>query len=297
MLKDSYLVFMSDSAGVLPVLYKYINNGHFRKVYKDNCNFQGIIFRAIRKSKTSLITSFFDNWKKEVLEEVNNIIIFDSAYNLHAIKLMKRKCKSCKIVLYYWNAINEYSKKFLEDKNIDEVWTFDPNDSEKYKINYNPQFYTNNINVDSNTIMYDVLFLGRNKSRKELILKLADKLKEKDINFKNIIIENEKDFIPYEEYLQLLAKTKIILDIVEERQSGLTLRCMESLFFSKKLITNNRDIENYDFYNPNNIFILGKDNIDNIKQFIDTPYEPVDEEIVKYYDFEQWLKRFGLENV
>ena len=35
MTEDKYLIFMSDKAGVLPVLYKYINNGKFKKVYKD----------------------------------------------------------------------------------------------------------------------------------------------------------------------------------------------------------------------------------------------------------------------
>ena len=35
--------------------------------------------------------------------------------------------------------------------------------------------------------------------------------------------------------------------------------------------------------------------MNNIKQFIDSPYEPVNEEIVNYYDFEEWIKRFNME--
>lgn len=295
MTDEKYLIFMSDKAGVLPVLYKYINNGKFKKVYKDNCNFRSYIFRAIRKSKTSLISTYFDKWKYEMPENIKNIVIFDSAYNPYAVKIMKSKCKDCKINLYYWNHINEYTKKYLEDKNIDGFWTFDSNDAKRYKINYNSQFYTKNIKLEKNYLIYDVLFLGRAKNRKEMILDLSDKLKEKEINSKNIIIENEKDFVPYEEYLKLLSKTKVILDIVDGKQAGLTLRCMESLFFNKKLITNNLDIVNYDFYNPNNIFVLGKDDMNNIKQFIDSPYEPVNEEIVNYYDFEEWIKRFNME--
>lgn len=295
MRENKYLIFMSDKVGVLPVLCKYINNGHFKKIYKDECNFNSIVFRAIRKSKTSLINCFFDKWKNQIETDIENIIIFDSAYNENAIRILKKKCKNSKIILYYWNYINEYSKNFLKNKNIDEFWTFDIRDSKRYKINYNPQFYTRNINLEINNYAYDVLFLGRNKNRKEIIYNITNILKEKKIEAKNIIIENKKDFVPYEEYLQLLSKTRVILDIVDIKQVGLTLRCMESIFFNKKLITNNLDIENYDFYNPNNIFIIGKDNINNIKEFIDKPYEPIDEKIVNYYDFEQWLERFGLE--
>ena len=292
---NKYLIFMSDKAGVLPVLCKNMNNKHFRKVYKDSCNFKGFIYRAIRKSKTSLISVYFGKWKNEDIKDVETIIVFDSAYNPYAVKIMRNKCKDCKIILYYWNHINEHSKKFLEDKNIDEFWTFDTSDAKKYNVNYNSQFYTKNIELERNDFIYDVLFLGRAKNREEILLDLSDKLKQRGINSKNIIIENEKDFVPYEEYLKLLPKTKVILDIVDGKQAGLTLRPMEALFFNKKLITNNLDIVNYDFYNPNNIFILGKDDISNIKQFIDSSYEPVNEEIVNYYDFEEWVKRFSLE--
>ena len=60
----------------------------------------------------------------------------------------------------------------------------------------------------------------------------------------------------------------------------------------KKLITNNKDIINYDFYNSNNIFVLGEDNLDNIKEFIEKEYVEIDEKIINYYDFYEWLKRF-----
>ena len=33
----------------------------------------------------------------------------------------------------------------------------------------------------------------------------------------------------------------------------------------------------------------------NIKEFINSPYEYVDEKIINYYDFEEWIKRFNLE--
>ena len=71
---------------------------------------------------------------------------------------------------------------------------------------------------------------------------------------------------------------------------------MEALFLEKKLITNNKDIKNYDFYNPSNIFILGENNIEDIKEFINKPYEKVEQKIIDYYDFEQWLSRFEVQD-
>ena len=92
----------------------------------------------------------------------------------------------------------------------------------------------------------------------------------------------------------MIAESKCILDYNQEGQVGLSLRPMEALFLERKLITNNTDIKNYDFYNHDNIFILGEDNINEIKEFINKPYKKIDQDIIDYYDFDQWLNRFGV---
>ena len=67
---------------------------------------------------------------------------------------------------------------------------------------------------------------------------------------------------------------------------------MEALFYEKKLITNNKNIINYDFYCKENIFILEKDDIEELPQFLKTPYKKIDNEIVNKYEFENWLEGF-----
>ena len=37
--------------------------------------------------------------------------------------------------------------------------------------------------------------------------------------------------------------------------------------------------------------------MDNIETFLNSPYEKVDQEIIEYYDFESWLKRFYTNNI
>ena len=71
---------------------------------------------------------------------------------------------------------------------------------------------------------------------------------------------------------------------------------LEALFFKKKLITNNRDIVNLQFYNANNIFVLGIDKLENLKNFMDKPYENIEQKVIDYYDFNEWLKRFEVKN-
>ena len=81
--------------------------------------------------------------------------------------------------------------------------------------------------------------------------------------------------------------------MVAEWQDGITLRPLEAFFLKKKLITNMKNIVKYDFYNSNNIFILGVDDFNKISEFINSPFDDKDyNRIVEKYCFRGWLKRF-----
>lgn len=258
--------------------------------YKYNIN--NFLLRICRKFNLKICSIFFGNWKKELLK-YDIVIMFDNGYHEVISSYIKRKNKSIKIILWFWNPIIDYSKKYLLDTNVDEVWSYDKNDCLNYNINYNSQFFNKEIVCPKIKIKKDIVFLGMDKGRKETINDYNLKFKERRLKTQIIIIEKDKDAIDYKEYLKMIGESKAILDIMNDSICGLTLRCMESIFFEKKLITNNKDIVNYDFYNKENIFILGVDDIETIDKFVKTPYKKIDKKIVNNYEFENWLKRFG----
>ena len=86
--------------------------------------------------------------------------------------------------------------------------------------------------------------------------------------------------------------SKAVLDIVQDGQVGLTIRTMETICYRKKLITNNTDVINYDFYNPDNIFVIGKDDINDLNEFINRPFIDIPDEILIRYNFCDWVKSF-----
>lgn len=99
----------------------------------------------------------------------------------------------------------------------------------------------------------------------------------------------------YPSIINYIEHCKAIVDLIgHPTQEGLSLRPLEALFFKKKLITDNRAIKKTKLYNPNNIFILGEDPLVYLSEFIKSPYQlPSNyEEILNYYSFEEWTKRF-----
>lgn len=255
-------------------------------------NTDSFLYKTLKKFGIVILGS----WKRDI-GKYEKFIIFESLYNKQISKKIKKNNPNCNVIIYFWNHINNTNKYILKDTNIDEFWTFDKKDAIKYQIKYNPQFYTKMVILNNKkNIINDIVFLGRSKDRKEDILNIASVLKKQKLRINFKIIENEKEFIKYDEYLDMISESKCILDYNQDGQIGLTLRPMEALFLEKKLITNNKDIKNYDFYNPSNIFILGENNIEDIKEFINKPYEKVEQKIIDYYDFEQWLSRFEVQD-
>ena len=70
-------------------------------------------------------------------------------------------------------------------------------------------------------------------------------------------------------------------------QDGLTIRCFESLNSQSKIITTNREISKYPFYNENNILIYTEDDDIN-SEFFESKFSPVD--FMEEYSLNSFLK-------
>lgn len=87
-----------------------------------------------------------------------------------------------------------------------------------------------------------------------------------------------------------VSQSEVILDFANDIHYGISMRTFEAIGYRKKLITNNPLVKKYDFYNPNNIFVIEDDNIDGLELFISTPYIDLPKEIIVKYSFTNWLK-------
>ena len=103
---------------------------------------------------------------------------------------------------------------------------------------------------------------------------------------KSIRFQSKK--IPLKNLLELYTETKIIVDIVQGNQSGLSFRVFEAMALDKKIITNNPNIKNYNFYNPNNILIID-DELQFDTPFFETDYTPIPNAIYNQYTIDSWV--------
>ena len=97
--------------------------------------------------------------------------------------------------------------------------------------------------------------------------------------------------ISYAECIEYVKHTKCIFDMVQKGQKGMTLRVVEAMFFNKKLITNNDNILYMDFYDSQNIYVIGHDNR-SMSDFILQTRAKRSEKFIHEYSFENWLNNF-----
>src|SRR5690606_19253716 len=256
--------------------------------------FDKVLLRLANYFKVGFLYKFmYDKWI-EHLTDAKVFLVF-ATKNIHHLEYIRKHNPSARIILWYWNPVEACYDISKIDKTLCEKWSFDPQDCKNFGIQFNTTFYFNEIKAVAPKCEYDLFFLGLDKGR-ELKLKMI----EEDFSRRGvrpyfyIVKPKDKDArsVTYVEYLSYLAKSKAVFDFVQEGQMGLTVRVMESLFLDKKLVTTNKDIRRYDFYRPDNIFILGEDNPEALLEFINSPYLEVDKEIVAKYDVANWIARF-----
>ncbi|WBV61967.1 hypothetical protein PFY12_07570 [Chryseobacterium camelliae] len=135
--------------------------------------------------------------------------------------------------------------------------------------------------IDALHIKFKTIIAGK-KSWKNQIFQIIDK--------KNIhILKFRRKNIPQQSLPKLYKNCKVILDLQRQNQMGLSFRIFEAMALEKKFITDNQNIKNYDFYNPENILILNKDYSNVNKSFFESGYQKLPQEIYQKYTLDNWV--------
>jgi hypothetical protein len=122
--------------------------------------------------------SKIENTRFDILFSINSHIVCP-----YLLRKLKGENKGLFSILYLWDALAMYSWQH-EIKEFDRVFTFDPSDSEKYKIEYKPLFYIRNSRNPNQEQDYDLFFAGKfNFSRSVVVDKLLLQLENSDIKY------------------------------------------------------------------------------------------------------------------
>lgn len=238
------------------------------------------------------------------------LIVFDTKVSPNYLLWLCKRYPDKRIVLWYWNPVSKPNILRLIPRAV-EIWSYSRKDCRRYGLLYNTPFYFDSaakmaeeayyresINIKRNTAP-QVLFAGREKGRIKKILELGRLMEQNgavcDFHFMQNGSwgkkRNLEKHVPYRKILSYVQKSDVLLDYYTDESAGLSLRAMESLFWRKKLVTNNSTIKEYDFYNAHNVYLLGNENR-TLKEFFEEPLQEIPSTIRDQYLLSNWLLRF-----
>jgi len=240
-------------------------------------------------------------WYNEAIinDRVKYILVRDPLISRDYLVWLHENMPEAKIFFLYGNMVGK--AKHLEPGDIPSFvkkWTYDDYDARTYNLPIYPYVIEPGKVIKNQRPEYDVFFVGRDKNRGEWLLDLEQQLQSYGLKTKFIITKDGRfskkkkyyqPMIPYTKVLEYDARSRAILNVVMEKQEGITLRDIEAITLNIKLITTNKHIVDKDFYNPNNVFVIGERNINEIADFVQSDPEPIPDALIKAHSFEHYL--------
>lgn len=238
-------------------------------------------------------------------QEHQDAILIVKGDDLCLSTIKKLKTKTNQLISFLNDSTSRYPRMKKIFPYFDEIYSFDPDDISKYGFkpitNY---IYFDYKNVSKTKPLFEVFNISSLDKREEAMPRFANYFKKHQINYNLIAYDQNKNkelekleieltskIYSLEDVFELVKQSKILLDLQRPNQKGLSFRIMEAIALEKKIISTNKDLINYDFYNPNNITIVDSNDIKIDSLFFKTPYESISPEIVRKYHISSWVNQ------
>lgn len=276
--------------------FESIKNFFIKNIFRDKSYKQNLINRHFEEELGHQLSA---------IEGKLDYILVIRPDNFPVSFIKKLKERTSKLIAYQWDGIEKFPEVKKYFNLFDTFFCFEEVKNQhnikqitNFYFDHLPPFYK-----PYNTENPNLYFVGLYwKSREEKIDRFIDEVSGSNVHLsifiqyfkqperKNSKITYIKDRITFEKNLEHVKNSDILLDFVDPLHNGLSIRFFEGLYYQKKVITDNVMVKNYDFYHPDNIFIVKNNNYKNIELFLKKPYHKLPEEIVEKYGFSNWIR-------
>ena len=271
-----------------------------------------LFYKISRYILNPLYRASLDRYHRNIISQSSSIkydkvfFITTHFFSIDNLKYLRNSQENAEFISYHWDPLSHYN--YLGTVSFfDRTYSFDSVDCKKYGFKYLPLFASGIYdNIEQKEHDIDIYTVASLSGTQRYILaqqfkdycisndiKFYFHLKVTPINYLKILLQG---LVPKDVSLRILepevmrdivTRSRAVLDIRNHQQSGLTMRVIENICIGKKIVTTNEHIINESFYDKNQIFLLGKDNIDDLKAFIYSEYKPRQRPELK---IEFWLK-------
>lgn len=276
--------------------------------------FAKILMRKNVKCYHKTIEKYFDKLLLKLKDEYDFVLFIKcEAPTNKVLEKFREHFKKAKQVLYLWDSVKNVKSIKEKFQYFDKIYSFDNDDVSKYPfMEYAYWGYTDQFKNEETKTQYDLSFVGTLHSiRPEVIEKVEKQCEEMGLSFYKYVFMPHKivywynrifnpsfrnvklksvNFKPLstEKTIEIYQKSKAVLEIENIYQSGATTRLGEMIGMEKKIVTT-FDCRKMDFFRENNQLVLDIDNVKLNKEFFESNYEKIPQEIKERYSFDNFI--------
>lgn len=222
----------------------------------------------------------------EIREEAVNIdkifVVKGEHLTSRHLAYIKQHNKIEKSVLYLWDKWSMHENIDTIKSHFDDIYSFDTKDCEEQGVKLRPLFYFEDQIKLGQKKTIDVSFVGNDHTgRYELLKRVKRICQENGFRYKFCLLIGKVEYtkftrfpflknkysredaemfsesgVSYQEYVDIISSSKVVIDMPYKGQTGLTMRTIEALAMGARLITSNEAIGKYKDISPNSYLII-----------------------------------------
>jgi hypothetical protein len=277
--------------------------------------------RVLVRIHPKLVAKKTETYFDRIIEQASQhpitevLVIKGEAASVEVLRRLRKACPRARFTLYFWDSYrNMPAESSAKVELFDRALSFDPEDVDRDKrLSFRPLFFLDRFSklptLDKDI---DVMFLGTVHTDRYRVLKRLQSRLPKDLRFELVLYYPSKplflvrriidprmwgaqlgeftfEAVSGECVTNLLARSRIAVDIERSVQSGFTIRTIEMLGAGKKLITTNPRVVGADFYDPNNMAVIDRRAPRLDDAFLRQPYKPLPAAVLQRYSLSGWL--------
>ena len=289
---------------------------HVAEIYKTHLNNFNVIEwpEGVNLLDVKKILDEYNKLLLHYCDDSCGIIVFSNPCVPELLQLYHRLHPNKKIIVRFHDRITHgvhpqltskqicnFINNLLSDNTIHSVESYYKDDAMLLNGLYRPNgvnpTFMNKIKTNFKSCLYSFAGTSSKSShtpRLQHIHTLQNELRKHYPNIlewtsEQIIETDSKKWQAYQAFAQQSAMAEVCLDFYRlGPNEGFSYRIIEALFLNQKIITNRTNLLEEPFYSPERVFIIGKDNINNLKQFLESDLPALSDSILKYYNSQLW---------
>ena len=285
----------------------------------SNSAFCKVMLRKNIKLYRPVVTNYYRRIISENQNKDYDYVFAIKSEGIHEkiFHMLRQAFPRAKFILYLWDSVKNVPDGEDRIALYDRVLTFDHVDAKHYHLPLRPLFCCKEYSAapeSREAYRYDAAFIGTAHSIRPRVVRQVSKIcqdqggkcfsflflphklvyfyhKLTNPDYRGVRLRDiHFDAMSGEEIRSVYDQSRCILDVEHSEQRGLTMRTIEMMGMGKKLITTNMGIQNYDFYHPNNICVIDRENPQIPKDFWTSPYVPLSPSILQRYSLRAFVE-------